>query len=76
MDKTTTGPVSVDPLMVENPVPFKDGYPTVENRYNTATKFRIKVAYADGVEMTIRHDTSNGILFEETDPCESWATGW
>jgi predicted dehydrogenase len=66
MDKTETGPVSIDPLMVEHPVPFKDGYPTVDNRYNTATKFRIKVNYADGVELTIRHDQSNGILFEGT----------
>ncbi|MCH7726731.1 MAG: Gfo/Idh/MocA family oxidoreductase [Planctomycetes bacterium] len=66
MDKTGTGPVSIDPLMVEHPVPFKDGYPTVENRYNTATKFKIKVDYADGVELTIRHDMSNGILFEGT----------
>ncbi|MEO2011105.1 MAG: Gfo/Idh/MocA family oxidoreductase [Pirellulaceae bacterium] len=66
MDKTETGPVSIDPLLVEHPVPFKDGYPTVENRYNTATKFNIKVEYADGIELVIRHDQSNGILFEGT----------
>ena len=29
MDKMHTGPVSVDPVMVEHPVEFKDGYPTV-----------------------------------------------
>ncbi len=33
MDKTNTGPVSVDPIMVEHPVEFKDGYPTVDNKY-------------------------------------------
>ncbi len=66
MDKTETGPVSIDPLMVEHPVPLKDGYPTVENRYNTATQFKIQVDYADGVELTIRHDGANGILFEGT----------
>ena len=66
MDKTDTGPVTIDPVMVEHPVEFKDGYPTVDNRYNTATKFNIKAKYADGVELTIRDDTSNGILFEGT----------
>ncbi len=38
----------------------------MNNRYNTATKFQIKVIYEDGVELTIRHDTDNGILFEGT----------
>ena len=66
MDKTDTGPVSVDPVTVKHPVAFKDGYPSVDNRYNTATEFNIKAVYEDGVELTIRHDTGNGILFEGT----------
>jgi predicted dehydrogenase len=66
MDKTDTGPIWIDPVMVEHPVKFKDGYPMVDNRYNTATKFNIKAVYDDGVELTIRHDTDNGILFEGT----------
>ncbi|MEC9092886.1 MAG: Gfo/Idh/MocA family oxidoreductase [Planctomycetota bacterium] len=66
MGKTTTGPVSVDPLMVEHPVPFKDGYPVERDCYNTATKFNILAKYADGMELVIRHDTGNGILFEGT----------
>lgn len=66
MNKTDTGPVSIDPVMVEHPVSFKDGYPTVNDRYNTATKFHIKAVYADGVELNIRHDSDNGILFEGT----------
>jgi predicted dehydrogenase len=66
MDKTDTGPISIDPVMVEHPVEFKDGYPTVDNRYNTATKFNIKAVYDDGMELSIRHDTDNGILFEGT----------
>jgi predicted dehydrogenase len=64
MDKTNTGPVSVEPVMVEHPVEFKDGYPIVSNQYNTATKFNIKAVYKDGLDLTIRHDTDNGILFE------------
>lgn len=66
MNKTTTGPISVDPIMVEHPVEFKDGNPTTNDCYNTATKFNIKAVYADGMELTIRHDTGNGILFEGT----------
>jgi predicted dehydrogenase len=66
MNKTHTGPISVDPVFVEHPVEFKDGYPVVSNRYNTATKFNIKAVYEDGLELTIRHDTDNGILFEGT----------
>jgi predicted dehydrogenase len=66
MGMTDTGPVSVDPVFVEHPVEFKDGYPLTNNRYNTATKFNIKALYDNGVELIIRHDTDNGILFEGT----------
>ncbi|MDG2383531.1 MAG: Gfo/Idh/MocA family oxidoreductase [Pirellulaceae bacterium] len=66
MDKMDTGPLWIDPVRVEHPVTFKDGDPTVDNRYNTATKFNIKASYDDGVELIIRHDTDNGILFEGT----------
>lgn len=67
MGKTETGPVSIDPKMVEHPVDFKDGYPIQKDRYNTATKFNIVARFADGLELVIRHDTGNGILFEGTE---------
>lgn len=67
MGKIDTGPLSVDPVMVEHPVEFRDGYPTVNNKYNTATRFNIKAVFDDGSELTIRHDTGNGILFEGTE---------
>jgi len=41
--------------------------PTLDDRYNTANRFLIKAAYADGLELVIRHDTDNGILFEGTE---------
>jgi predicted dehydrogenase len=66
MDKTATGPISIDPVMVEHPVPFKDGYPTQHDQYNTATRFNIQVVYEDGLELTLRHDTDNGMLFTGT----------
>ena len=64
MDKTTTGPVSIDPVMIKHPVVFKDGFPTDDSQYNTATEFLIKTKFADGLELDIRHDGDNGILFE------------
>ncbi|MEE2642229.1 MAG: Gfo/Idh/MocA family oxidoreductase [Planctomycetota bacterium] len=64
MDKTETGPVLIDPILAEHPVPFRNGDPTVANRYNTATRFNIRATYKDGIELSIRHDGDNGILFE------------
>ena len=59
-----TGPVEVTPKMVEHPVEFKDGYPQDASQYNTATKFLVECKFATGEVLTIRHDTTNGILFE------------
>jgi hypothetical protein len=58
-----SGPISIEGTAT-HPVPFKDGYPTVDNEYNTAIEFNVKCYFPNGVEMTIRHDTDNGILFE------------
>ena len=62
-----SGPVSVKGEYADHPVPFKDGYPTVDNEYNTATRFKIAVKFPNGVDMFIydRHpEFDNGILFE------------
>ncbi|HAY82531.1 MAG TPA: oxidoreductase [Planctomycetaceae bacterium] len=67
MGKTKSGPVTIDPLHVKHPVAFQDGYPTEQDRYNTATEFQIKATFADGMELVLRHDTDNGILFEGTE---------
>ncbi len=67
LDKIATGPVLIEPISVQHPVPFENGYPTVDDRYNTATAFNIKATFEDGVELTIRHDLDNGILFEGTE---------
>jgi predicted dehydrogenase len=63
------GPVSIEPVMAEHPVPLEDGYPTLDDRYNCATKFTIKVVFPNDVEMQIRESCpdlgfGNGILFE------------
>lgn len=67
LGKTETGPISVDPLLAKHPVEFKDGYPVDDSQYNTATEFLIKATFADDIEIEIRHDRGNGILFEGTE---------
>lgn len=63
------GPTTLEVLSVDRPVPMKEGYPTVDNAYNTATKFGVRIRFANGVEMLL-HDqlpgfpADNGILFE------------
>ncbi len=66
LGKGDTGPISIEPLVSEHPMAFKDGYPTKDNQYNTATKFQIKCLYADGVQLEIKSDGRNGILLEGT----------
>lgn len=59
---------SSDPLsvsgMAEHPVPFENGKPSENDKYNTATKFNLQAKFADDVELTIRHDTDNGVTIE------------
>ncbi|RMG38863.1 MAG: gfo/Idh/MocA family oxidoreductase [Planctomycetota bacterium] len=59
---------TVEPLVAEHPVPFKNGYPTVDDQYNTATRFDVKCMFPNGVEMHIVSHSrdGNGILFEGT----------
>ncbi len=62
------GVTSVEPVVAEHPVPFENGHPTMDDRYNAATKFDVKCIFANGVEMHIVSHSSdgNGILFEGT----------
>lgn len=47
-----------------HPVPFQDGYPTENDRFNTATNFLLKGAFPGDTELIIRDDTQNGVLIE------------
>lgn len=58
------GPVSFDGTDAKHPVPFEDGYPTVDDSYNTSHDFAIKCLFDDGVEMVIDSRSQNGVLFE------------
>jgi len=63
------GPMSIDPIQVELPIHYDRGYPTTSNAFNTASRFKVKCSFANGVDMFI-HDrvddfpTDNGILIE------------
>jgi predicted dehydrogenase len=74
IDAHNTSPVSFEGT-AEFPVPFSNGYPTVDNRYNTATRFNIRTKFADGAQLIIadriadqagtgveRIDRGNGVL--------------
>ena len=60
-----SGPVSVEGT-AKHPVPYEHGYPTLNDQYNVATEFYVTCVFPNGVEMVIRHDTDNGVLFEGT----------
>ncbi len=64
-----TGPLMLEVLEVEHPVPFKNGYPTVDDSFNTATRFNVRCVFSNGVELFIRHSAKelgfgNGIQIE------------
>ncbi|MGL4595813.1 MAG: Gfo/Idh/MocA family oxidoreductase [Thermoguttaceae bacterium] len=67
-DAPGKGPIRFKPIMVEHPVPYKNGYPTETNRYNAANKFHIETEFDNGTIMDVcSHSTDgNGILIEGT----------
>ncbi|MDB4545316.1 Gfo/Idh/MocA family oxidoreductase [bacterium] len=44
----------------------QNGYPLVDDKYDIAIKYNIKVDMLDGVELLITNEGDNGILFEGT----------
>lgn len=59
-----SGPVEIDGTDAKHPVEYKNGYPTVDNAYNTSHDFDIACKFDDGIEMHIDSRSQNGILFE------------
>tara|TARA_R110002049_G_scaffold4601_5_gene32420 strand:- start:599553 stop:600887 length:1335 start_codon:yes stop_codon:yes gene_type:complete len=60
------GPVSIDGTDAHHPVAFKDGYPRVNNTYNTATDYNVVCKFDNGIEMDVTSRGDNGILFTGT----------
>jgi predicted dehydrogenase len=63
-DQEGMGPIKIDGTDAKHPVPFKDGYPTVDDCYNTSHDFAVKCRFANGIEMTVTSRGDNGVLFE------------
>ncbi len=62
-----TGPSKVAPVKYKLPVEYKEGFPVVDDQYNAATEFTIRVDMPHDVEMIITSEGDNGILFEGTE---------
>lgn len=77
LQEVGTGPVSVDGRSVTLGVPFKDGQPIENNRFNTPVDFDVVFKFtptellADDAQMHLvsKSPDGNGILFEGTKGC-------
>ncbi|MFM7037538.1 MAG: Gfo/Idh/MocA family protein [Planctomycetaceae bacterium] len=67
LDQDGTGPVEIDGTDAKHPVPFKDGYPTQDDSYNSSHDFNVIAKFDGGLEMHITSRGDNGILFEGTE---------
>jgi len=65
-DKEGMGPIEIDGTDAKHPVPYKDGYPTQDNFYNSSHEFNVKCKFASGTEMIVTSRGENGVLFEGT----------
>ncbi len=65
-DTKGKGPIKIDGSDAKHPVPLKDGYPTVDDRYNTSHDFAVKCIFPGDIEMTVTSRGDNGVLFEGT----------
>ncbi len=63
-DKQGMGPIEIDGTDAQHPVEYKDGYPTVDDCYNTSHDYAVSCKFANGIEMVIDSRSDNGILFE------------
>lgn len=66
LDASDTGPNKVTPVSYSLPVKYENGYPTVDDQYNSPTKFEILVNMPGDIPMIITSEGDNGILFEGT----------
>ena len=60
------GPVTIDGSDANHPVEFKNGYPTVDNTFNTAHDYNVVCKFDNGIQMDIESRGDNGILFTGT----------
>ncbi|WP_442505449.1 Gfo/Idh/MocA family protein [Novipirellula sp. SH528] len=58
------GPIEIDGSDAKHPVPYENGYATVDDSYNTAHDFAVKCKFDNGIEMNVTSRGDNGITFE------------
>lgn len=58
------GPIEIDGSDANHPVEFRDGYPLVDDCYNTSHDFSIVCKFASGTELVVDSRGDNGVLFE------------
>ena len=63
-DQKGKGPIKIDGTDAQHPVPFENGFPTVDDCYNTSQDFAITCTFPSGTEMIVTSRGDNGILFE------------
>ncbi len=60
------GPTEIDGTDAKHPVPYENGYPTVDDSYNTSHDFSIKCKFPGDIVMDVTSRGDNGITFEGT----------
>ena len=65
-DQEGMGPIEFDGTDSKHPVPYQDGYTTVDDCYNSSHDFAVKCKFASGPEMIVTSRGDNGVLFEGT----------
>jgi len=60
------GPLEIDGTDVKHPVPYENGYATVDDSYNTSHDFSVKCKFAGDIVMDVTSRGDNGIMFEGT----------
>ncbi len=65
-DKQGMGPIEIDGTDAKHPVPYKDGYPTKDDQYNTSHDYSVKCKFENGIVMDVTSRGDNGILFDGT----------
>ena len=58
------GPVEIDGTDAKHPVPFEEGHPTQDDRYNTSHDFDVVCKFENGIVMHVDSRSDNGVLFE------------
>lgn len=65
-DESGAGPTSIDGADAFHPVPYENGFPTVDDCFNTAHDYAVICKFPNGIEMNVTSRGDNGILFEGT----------